>query len=496
MPMKTTFIFVSVFMSALLLTHSVSHAQAPEKMSYQAVIRNANGELVKNHEAGIRISIRQGSSSGEVVFREIYNPNPQTNGNGLVTLEIGSGIALTGSFPEIDWSAGPYFLQTETDPSGGTTYSIISVSELLSVPYALYAESVSNQGSTHWQDGDGVVTTAERVGIGTHTPTGKLEIRGSHPDDGVSVTIGNSDDTHAITIFGGRENDPNPFIRWSDGDPLRFSTTQNGWDEKMRITGDGNVGIGISKVSEKLEVNGNVDVHNNYIQNVADPLNGQDAATKAYVDLLESKVSVLENKLISANILVKDIDGNIYNTVQIGNQLWMAENMKTTKYRNGTPIPYVSENSEWNNISNTGAFAWYNNDDSLKNTYGGLYNFYTLSMVCPEGWRVPTDSEWNELITFLGGESVAGGKMKETGTVHWQTPNTGASNQSRFTALPGGSRWSDGTFHNIETGGVWWSSTMSNPNYFWVRNLSYNTSTVSRHEGFWKYGYSVRCIKL
>lgn len=132
---------LTIFASIFLLV-AVS-AQAPEKISYQAVVRDNINELVKDHEVGMRISILQGSASGTVVYREIYNPNHVTNSNGLVSIEIGAGIALDGTFTGIDWSNGPYFIKSETDPTGGTTYSITGTSQILSVPYALHANTAN-----------------------------------------------------------------------------------------------------------------------------------------------------------------------------------------------------------------------------------------------------------------------------------------------------------------------------------------------------------------
>ena len=114
-------------------------AQAPDKMSYQSVIRNSGGELVTNQSVGVRISLLQGSATGTVVYRETFSPKPQTNANGLLSLDVGSGTADTGTFSSINWAAGPYFVKTETDPAGGTNYTITATSQLLSVPYALYA---------------------------------------------------------------------------------------------------------------------------------------------------------------------------------------------------------------------------------------------------------------------------------------------------------------------------------------------------------------------
>jgi hypothetical protein len=134
-------------LAAVLLTFG-AYAQAPQKMSYQSVIRNGNNALVTSTAIGMRISILQGSGTGSEVYKEIYNPNPQTNANGLVTLQIGSGIPVTGTFASINWANGPYFIKTETDPTGGTNYSITGTSELLSVPFALYAKTAETISGT------------------------------------------------------------------------------------------------------------------------------------------------------------------------------------------------------------------------------------------------------------------------------------------------------------------------------------------------------------
>ena len=142
--MKTiikTFILCSFFFSLFS-----ANAQAPEKMSYQAVIRNASNVLITNQAIGMRVTVLQGSTTGTEIYKELFNPNPQTNINGLVTVEIGSGTPITGTFAGINWANGPFFIKTETDPAGGTSYSVIGTSQLLSSPYALYAKSSGNSG--------------------------------------------------------------------------------------------------------------------------------------------------------------------------------------------------------------------------------------------------------------------------------------------------------------------------------------------------------------
>ena len=194
---------------------------------------------------------------------------------------------------------------------------------------------------------------------------------------------------------------------------------------------------------------------------------------------------------------VKDIDGNVYKTVTIGKQVWMAENLKTTIYNDGTAIPLVADDKAWAALT-TPALCWYNNDETAnKNKYGALYNWYTVSInkLCPKGWHVPTDIEWTTLITYLGGKNDAGGKLKETSTIHWKSPNTGATNESGFTALPSGSRAANGSFHFVGEGVTYWSSTEYDASNAWFRSMTYNFGNVTIFYGRKQVGWSVRCLK-
>jgi uncharacterized protein (TIGR02145 family) len=197
-----------------------------------------------------------------------------------------------------------------------------------------------------------------------------------------------------------------------------------------------------------------------------------------------------------------DGDGNTYPVIQIGTgksapQIWMAENLKTTKFKDGTtPIPNVTGNSAWKALS-TPAYCWYNNDAAYKTTYSALYNWYTVNTgnLCPTGWHVPTDGEWTALTDFLGGSDIAGGKLKETGTTHWISPNTNATNQIGFTALPGGYRTSDGTFNLLGHFGKFWSATEYGTTSARCRYLDNTDGNVDREVFNIKMGLSVRCIK-
>ncbi len=194
---------------------------------------------------------------------------------------------------------------------------------------------------------------------------------------------------------------------------------------------------------------------------------------------------------------LKDADNNVYKTVKIGNQTWMAENLKTTKFKDGSAIPNVSGGSAWGDLLTPG-YCWYNNDKSAYgDVYGALYNWHTVSTgnLCPAGWRVPTDADWATLTSHLGGDNAAGGKLKESGNSYWQNPNAGASNESGFTALPGGNRQADGAFDNIGTDGFWWSSTSSTTIAAFGRMINYNSIGANKGTYPKKRGFSVRCVK-
>ena len=192
-----------------------------------------------------------------------------------------------------------------------------------------------------------------------------------------------------------------------------------------------------------------------------------------------------------------DVDGNTYNTVIIDNKVWMAENLKVTKLNDGTSIPLVEENDTWFRTKDPG-YSWYNNDkNTYGDTYGAMYNWYAVNtnILCPDGWHVSSDEEWTALTDYLVGDEVAGGKLKETGTEHWMSPNTGATNESGFTALPGGYRSNGGDFYSIKVKGSWYTSTAMDATYVWRRDLSCARASIARWNNNKNFGFSVRCVK-
>jgi len=379
---NTILTVILITASAFISQHA--RAQAPEKMSYQAVIRDANGELVKETQIGLQISILKDSVDGTVIYVESHTP--QTNKNGLVTVEIGTGVVLSGGFSEIDWQEGAHFIKTAIDIEGGTNYTLTSTNQLLSVPYAFHAN------------------TADSL-IGTITET---------------------------------QNLANVLKQGNDGGAHQ-------------------------------------------IKNIADPTESQDVVTRVYLD------KVL-GMFCSAQQGVVDYDGNHYRTVVIGNQIWMAENLRVTHYRDGTLIPNITDNTEWGNLRDNDtddAYCWYNNDLANKNLYGALYTYAAAIKACPEGWHLPSAEDWNELIEYINYKNIL--LKSKTG---WNNDRNGIDTYC-FTALPGGGRYkTDGTFSEIGDNGYWWRSDV------YYMNIGMSTGVVKMGFGNdQSTGLSVRCIK-
>jgi uncharacterized protein (TIGR02145 family) len=420
--MKTKLAIQTGFMLMIFLfIASSAFSQFPDKMSYQAVIRNFAGELVTDHRVSIRIQIKQGNQFGGAVYVETHEA--ETDANGLVSLEIGGGTIVLGSFGSIDWANGTFFLQSETDPEGGTDYSILRVSQLLSVPFAQYAKHVAGFNGSYNELTD-------------------------RPD----FSKMDMDSTDNVTLTG-----------------------------NQTITGN-------------KKFSGSISAGDSPITNVGEPQYATDAANKAYVDELKSQLNTLKNTVIAGGI-VTDIDGNHYNTVSIGQQVWMAENLKTKHYRNGDSIPIVINGHQWCYLS-TGACCDYENIPRFVETFGKMYNFFAvadLRGLCPSGWHVPSMTEWLQMVEYVGGEDVAGGKLKEAGIEHWLTPNKGATNESGFTALPGGRRDCESIYMGHI--GTWWSSTQSDQLNGRGYTIQYGSEKAMEDSGMKQEGMYIRCVK-
>jgi uncharacterized protein (TIGR02145 family) len=389
---------------ALVIT-LITFAQAPQGFNYQATVRNNAGALIANQNVNFKFNIMLNSATSLPVFSETHLA--PTDDVGQVNLVIGTGTATTGTFSTINWGTGNYFLGIELNTGSG--YVAMGTTQLLSVPYALYANSSGN----------------------AQTP--------------------------------------------------------------------------IPTLASVLAVNNGA--NNLQIKNLANPTDAQDAVTKSYlltqIAQLQAQITALQNTNVTP-----------LSNVTIGTQIWSTSNLDVTNYRDGTPIPQVSDPSLWGNLT-TGAWCYYNNDPTTGTTYGKIYNWYAVAGIhdndpntpnkslAPTGWHVPSDTEWNTLINFLdpnanGGltvPNVAGSAMKAIGTTHWFSPNTGATNSSGFTGLPGGYRFVDGSYAGLGINGYWWSSSENGVGGAWYRNLNFESTNATKIGQGKELGYSVRCIR-
>jgi uncharacterized protein (TIGR02145 family) len=406
-------------------------------MSYQAVVRDAGNNLVVSSNIGVQVSILQGEATGTAVYVERHFP--ATNSNGLVTLEIGTGTVVSGDFSTIDWADDSYFIKAEIDLNGGANYTISATSQLLSVPYALHANKAD------------------------------------------ALTDG--------------ETDPE-FNAWDKSTGISITESQIS-DFKSYLTDeiDGSVTNEIQDIGNVL-IQG-TDAGAKQIKNIANPTAAQDAATKAYVD--EIKESIFDELLdVGLNGVMEDSDGNRYATIKIGNQVWMAENLKVTKESNGTAIPLITDNTEWANLGDNNtdkAYCYYSNSVDSLEKYGALYTYAAALVACPAGWHLPSDAEWTELENYISNDGYSGTEGTALkSSVGWVNGGNG-TNDYRFGALPGGIRDSDyGTFYNVGNYGYWWSATESNSSNAGYRSLNSGSSELGNNVYHKSLGLSVRCL--
>jgi uncharacterized protein (TIGR02145 family) len=398
------------FFSIISLLHIVfcMHAQTPQLLSYQAVVRNTSNQLAVNQQCRIRIHLLPTASSITSLYSEEHLST--TNANGLFSIEIGDGTVLNGNFSAIDWSTGSIFLQSEIDPTGGTNFTISSTQRLLSVPYALYA---ANSGSSI---------------PGPQGPSGPQGATGPAGPQGVTG---------------------------AQGPPPNFSVSETG-DTLFLGNGSFLIVPGISAA----------------------------------------------NNTGGGNGFVSDIEGNLYPIVTIGTQTWMAENLRTAFYCNEESIPLISNTNSWA-IATTPGYSVYNSDLPSDTLWGKLYNWYAMAdsrNICPCGWHVPSDIEFTTLTDFLGTEAIAGGKMKTTGVIEngdglWTIDNYLATNESGFSAIPGGGRLSNGSYTGLYQSAWFGVSSENTSTTYWRRYLENLSGGVNRSSVNKRTGCSIRCVQ-
>ncbi|MFN8209103.1 MAG: fibrobacter succinogenes major paralogous domain-containing protein [Bacteroidales bacterium] len=402
---------------------SMLFAQAPAYFKYQAVVRGVNGELLADQNIILGIGILAGSTTGLPVYSEKHMVT--SNQNGLVNITIGDGIEKFGNLDSIDWAKGPYFIKCEIN---GLT---VSVSPLLSVPFALYAKT-SGTGFS-----------------------------------------GNYDDLkNKPEFFSGNYNELNNRPHLFSGD---YNDLKNKPEEKPVQSF-----ITLSSPNGKL-------------WDISVDDSGQIAIKEHLID----------------TSLVYDIDGNVYHKIKIGNQLWLKENLRTTRFRNGVDIQDGTGkgNYQWED-SPQYRFA-YNDIEESRDTFGFLYTWYVAidsSGVCPTGWDVPTDQDWSVLSVELGMnpldtglvwslDNSVGNYLKQSGNMFWAYPNDGANDSTGFSALPAGYRSRMGDFSYKNEYACFWSKNSFNETYAWYRHLKNTFGAIGRTYNFKNYGFSIRCIR-
>ena len=412
--MKKFYIFLCLAVASL----TQLQAQTPQGFNYQATVRNTTGELIINSNVHFKFNVIQGAQTTVPVFTEThYVP---TDDLGQVTLIIGEGTANTGVFSEIEWSLGSYFLGIELSIDGPNDYVAMGTTQLLSVPYALYA---ANSGNA--------------------TPT--------TPDLDSVLAENNS-------------------------------------------------------------------ANSQQIKNLQDPTEAQDAATKAYIDALIANLQSQIDNTVTAS--VTDIDGNTYDYIAYGTQVWTVDNAAMVTYRDGTLIPQVTGATEWSNLT-TGAWCYHNNDP----TKPRFYNWYAVMGIhdtdpdtpnkefAPDGWHVPSDAEWTTLENHLiansynydqtnTGNKIAKSMASNTGWVFSSTEigavsnDQSLNNSSEFNAFPEATRINDGSFDSDGEGfdTIFWSSTVADLGS-WYRVLNYESSSLGRGPSNNQSGFSVRFVR-
>ena len=458
-------------------------AQAPQKINFQSVLRNTTGEVVSNSSVSLRISILSGTVTGTIVYSETHAKT--TDAGGLMSLQIGGGTVSSGVFGNIDWGGASHFIKLEADFSGGSNYVVLGTQELMSVPYALYASktdtsvlNLTNRLATKLSGTD-TASLSNRIDLKlTKTDTASLSNR-------IDLKLNKTDTASLSERINTKLNSSVIDLGIRTGDIIY-------WDEnlrKFRILAPGTAGQVLKMSSGTNPV----------------PVWGTDATTSVPA-------------FSPCGTTISDIDGNSYNTVLIGAQCWTKENLRVRRYNstnpdlNGRSILFDASGGSggasdtWKNLK-IGAHTIYAHDSTTTTPsnlteYGYLYNWYaakgiyttgdiqstdTLN-ICPSGWHVPTNADWTTLTTELGGESVAGGKMKSIGTA-------GATNESGFSALPGGVRNSVGSFLDIRNNAFFWSATELDDSNAWNRYLNYNVGLVYVNYSNKSFGASVRCLR-
>ena len=532
--MKNT---LAIFIS--IISIFIASAQPPQKMSYQVVVRDHNNELVTNQAVGLRISILQDSIGGYIVFAETHTAT--TNANALATVQIGTGTQLyINSLADIDWAHHDYFLRAEIDPAGGSNYSISGTQQLITVPYAFYAGKakytdtayfamntnlsnqidtvfISNQGNCpvgnntgdilYWNTSDSawhivpVGNAGEFLTLDTNNIPKWQHITANQGILPTVVTDSVSNITNTSAIITGTVTD-------GGGTPLVVSGICWGTSPNPTLSNSyALVGLGINSFTHQLIglTGGTIYYVRAFAANSAGVVYGNELTFSS------------QNQFLCGTNTIKDFDGNVYNTVQIGTQCWTKENYKTTHYSDGTAIALGS------GTSSSIAYRYCpNNDCNNVPTYGYLYNWAAVMKgaasssanpsgvqgICPNEWHVPSDAEWTQLTNYVSSQSgyVCGTASTYiakslASTTTWNSNSTNCAvgntpsnnNATGFSIV--GTGWYNGSYGDFNVFTYLTSTTESDATHTWRYYLTNSNPNVTREAGLKVNAWVVRCIK-
>jgi uncharacterized protein (TIGR02145 family) len=503
-----------LFTLLALIVMTTINAQAPQGFNYQATVRNSSGALITNQNVLFKFNIMLNSQTSLPIYSETHQA--PTDDLGQVNLVIGTGTPTTGTFSTINWGNGNYYLGIELNT--GVGYVAMGTTQLLSVPYALYANSSGNSQSATPNLGAvlAVNNSANNTKIvNLQNPTDAQDAATKGYADATATQLqnqivnlqsqiaslqnGNIAPVAPSNLSGIVSPETQINLTWTDN-----STNEIGFKIE-RKTGSGSYSV-VGTTSSEI---------NSYVDNNLSPYTTYIYRVYSYNAAGNSLTYSNEITLSTTNTSVTDTDGNTYQLVTICNQLWTKSNLNVSKYTDGTPIPQVTDPTEWANLT-TGAWCYYNNDPANGVIYGKLYNWYAVAGIydtasatnpalrkklAPNGFHIPTLSDLTTLYTCLGGQTLAGGKLKTTGTLQastglWNEPNTGATNTTGFNSLPSGERGSLTTnFYNINVTGSFWRAEEESTYWASVVQLSYISNSAQPSSRYKNYGNSVRCIR-
>ncbi|PID95297.1 MAG: hypothetical protein CSA95_00235 [Bacteroidetes bacterium] len=532
---KLQLLFFALFCAVL------SFGQLPQGMNLQMIVRNHAGALIPEKQVGLRFTLVKDSIGGTPIYQETQQQT--TNLFGLVNVVLGQGTEVFGDFASIQWQNHNLYLKQELDLQEGDGYLDMGTTPLLSVSYAMVAGGLKLQSPNgtefHWEVSD----EGEPI-IKPHTPPEasfmSTPLEGEPP---LTVTFTDQSSHYPSTWQwdfgdGATSTEQHPVHEYTAvGDYTVTLTAGNpyGTDTETKeahihvalevsfvatpLVGEPPLTVTFTDQSSSAPTSWQWDFGDGTTSTEQHPVHEYTAVGDYTVTLTVGNVYGTGTETKEAYIHVEnygepcpgmptmtDIDGNSYKTVLIDDQCWMKENLNVTHYPNGDAIPHITDDAAWGVLGNNNsddAYCYYENNSSSE--YGALYTYAAAigddwerdnaegQGICPDGWHLPTDEEWSVLENYLG--ESAGGKMKEVGMAHWRAPNWGATNESGFTALPGGYRYYRGSFRNATSYGRWWSATEPGSTNAWYRHLDYGNANVSRYNNRKSYGFSVRCVQ-